>query len=191
MALIPPFNGSGLLPPYTGPRPSVRAGCSPYRVTLPDVAVRFGTSPERIAILEGFLMMRKDLRDLGITSGFQWLDGSFVEDIDKTRPPNDLDVVTFFRRPSQLDDDKDLDAAIQKAPNLFVPALAKKQYKCDAYQVDLKQDAAWIVAQARYWFGLFSHRRGDQQWKGMLEVDLGSVTEDDEAAKILKGKTTP
>jgi hypothetical protein len=36
----------------------------------------------------------------------------------------------------------------------------------------------------RYWFGLFSHRRATQQWKGMLELPLGSLAEDHEVANL-------
>jgi hypothetical protein len=41
-----------------------------------------------------------------------------------------------------------------------------------------------IVAQARYWYGLFSHRRVTGEWKGMLEVPL-QVTTADAAAEAL------
>ena len=37
---------------------------------------------------------------IGIGSGFQWLDGSFLENVEMTekRDPGDLDLVTFFRQ---------------------------------------------------------------------------------------------
>jgi hypothetical protein len=51
------------------------------------------------------------------------------------------------------------------------PAQVKAAFKCDAYFVDLSTEPASVVDQARYWFGLFSHRR-EGQWKGMLQVSL-------------------
>jgi hypothetical protein len=62
---------------------------------------RFSSSPERIAILHSLLQFREELYKSGITSGFQWLDGSFMENIEtlESRPPNDMDVVTFYHLP--------------------------------------------------------------------------------------------
>ena len=59
----------------------------------------------------------------------------------------------------------------------------KSAFNCDAYFVDLNLIPTSVVSQARYWFGLFSHRRGGL-WKGMLEVAL-AVSADDVAAALL------
>jgi hypothetical protein len=37
----------------------------------------------------------------------------------------------------------------------------------------------------RYWFGLFSHRRSDGIWKGMLQVRLEDVADDAAAIAAL------
>ena len=55
---------------------------SPYEVSVIDLVERFATSPERIEILEGYLNYRKALHDLGLLEGFQWLDGSFCENVE-------------------------------------------------------------------------------------------------------------
>jgi len=39
-----------------------------------------------------------------------------------------------------------------------------------------------LIQDVRYWYGLFSHRRGDQVWKGMLQLALQS---DDEMAQAI------
>ena len=58
--------------------------------------------------------------------------------------------------------------------------------------VDLSVPAPlYHVDQTRYWFGLFSHRRATQQWKGMLELPLGSLAEDHEAANLLRSHDDP
>jgi hypothetical protein len=39
---------------------------------------------------------------VGIVEGFQWIDGSFIEDAEKSRgrPPADIDIITFGGRPA-------------------------------------------------------------------------------------------
>ena len=38
------------------------------------------------------------MNSLGLVNGFQWLDGSFLEDVEirEQRSPNDLDLVTIY-----------------------------------------------------------------------------------------------
>ncbi len=52
---------------------------SPYNATLHDFVLHFATSRERCKILRGFLNYRALLHSAGITKGFQWLDGSLIE----------------------------------------------------------------------------------------------------------------
>ena len=133
---------------------------------------RFATSPERIEILMGLIGYREKLRSLGLQDGFQWIDGSFVEQVELTRsrPPADVDVVTFARRPA-ITDEEWVNLA-QANVQLFDQTAVKTQFKCDAYFVDLGINPALIVSDTRYWFGLFSHQRDTSLWKGMLAVPL-------------------
>jgi hypothetical protein len=166
---------------------------SPFRVSLLDFVDHFSASPERRAILRGFLAFRGELRSFGLQRGFQWLDGSFVENIDRVRPPNDVDVVTFSHRPpSMTNDHVAFRTAVQARPGLFRPQLTKASFSCDAYFVDLDSpDASWLVSQTRYWFGLFSHTRNTLQWKGLVEVPFGQLDDDSIATKILDAKDKP
>jgi hypothetical protein len=96
-ALLPAFTSQGVLPPYVG-LPADTNGRSPYRVSLLDFAQRFATSTPRIEILKGFLVHRARLLAAGII-GFQWLDGSFVENIEaEGRVPSALEAVINFPR---------------------------------------------------------------------------------------------
>jgi hypothetical protein len=109
---IPPFSIDGVLPPYvgtTGPGGSAQ-DMTPYAVTTIEVASTLGTSDKRKMILRQWLQHRAALRRLGFQRGFQWLDGSFVENKD----PNDLDVVTFVFRPTTVASAADL-AALMRA----------------------------------------------------------------------------
>ena len=61
----------------------------------------------------------------------------------------------------------------------------KPIFKCDVQFVDLDTQSENVVNLTRFWFGLFSHRRGGL-WKGLLQVPL-AVTQDDADASIMVG----
>jgi hypothetical protein len=179
--MIPSMNASSVLPPYIGDEPGERALMSPYDVSMLEVVQRFGTSLERVAILRGLLSYRQAMLAVGVVDGHQWLDGSFVEDVEaiRNRPPSDIDIITFSRVPG--DNVAKRQTAIAN-PGLFMPGRAKKDYKCDAYFVDLDKKPEFLVDDTRYWFGLFSHQRETSLWKGMLKVAMQS---DDAAASAM------
>ncbi|WP_052200929.1 hypothetical protein [Terriglobus sp. TAA 43] len=184
---IPPFTSSGVLPPYIGGNPTIPANMSPYRVTLLEVVQRFSHSSERRTILAGFLAHRAHLIGIGIT-GVQWLDGSFLEDIENTeeRSPGDIDVVSFIVRPPAYQADNDAwNTFWMGHSTAFDPEQAKVSYQTDAYFVDVMWGPAYVIKQTAYWFGLFSHKRSTGLWKGMLEVVLDSQQDDAAASQLL------
>lgn len=169
---IPDWNSQGFLPPISAER-------SPYLVSLTDIVLRFGNSPERQSILTGFMEFRFALQDAGLTQGFQWVDGSFLEDIEmiEKRAPRDLDVVTFFHTPNN----QTQRSLLQAFPRLFNPAHTKVDYKVDAYFVQLNAGTPEpLVSRSTYWYSLWSHRR-NEQWKGYLKIDLSPM--EDQVAK--------
>lgn len=177
--MIPEHNQSGVLPPFLpGSAPSNLGSMAPYKVSLLQVAQRFAVNEDRIKILEGFVGYRSALREVGFYSGFQWIDGSFVEkpELIYGRPPRDIDIITFSPRPEQFHDPKKWQDFMQTRLDLFDPEAIKKKYFCDAYFVDLLTHPLFLVNQTAYWFGLFSHQRETFLWKGMLEVPM---TEED------------
>lgn len=182
MGIIPANTISGVLPPFVGETSADKANVSPYEVEISDVILRYATSPERIEILTGLLEYRKALAEIGIAEGFQWLDGSFVEDVEmiRSRPPGDIDLVTFAHRPIQ-----DLGTwmdVVDANVHLFDPEQTKETFHCDAYFVDLSLKPELLVSDTAYWFNLFSHQRGAAAtWKGMIRVNLAS---DDHSAQV-------
>lgn len=181
--MIPSWNNSGLLPPIRQNKPGHDSDRSPYLVELHQVVERFAVTMDRIAILKGLFNYRKDLHELGIEQGFQWLDGSFMEQVEslESRPPNDIDVVTFFRLPGGMDQ-KTLAA---QHGDLFDPEQTKAKYKVDAYPCILGEPTAGHhVKQIAYWYSMWSHRRNGI-WKGFLQVEL-SPQEDPPAYKALE-----
>lgn len=72
-----------------------------------------------------------------------------------------------------------VEALPQMHPDLFDLDRAKAHYGCDAYLLRLDGSTGRLVRRAAYYFGLFSHRRSDNVWKGLLAMPLQS---DDVAA---------
>ena len=180
--MIPEFNHSHVLPPFLGDSVSY-ADASPYNVGALEVIERFASTPERRAILRGLLEMRDDLRQLGFTQGFQWLDGSFVENIEtqEGRAPRDLDVVYFVHGPCGLSATQTQEMMTAN-PDLFVKERCRKRYRCDPMILNLGRKPERLVQDVRYWYGLFSHRR-DNVWKGFLQLPM--VSDDTAAIQLL------
>ena len=179
--MIPPFNDSGFLPPYTGENSTIATLASPYRATMLELVTQFATSPERRVILRGLLGYRAGLRAIGIADGYQWLDGSFCSDIERleTRAPRDIDVVTYACRPAHAKSSAELGLLANANLPLFVTQLTKATYHVDAYFIDLEMKPHRLVERASYWHGVFGHQRVTSLWKGMVRVELSC---DDAAA---------
>jgi hypothetical protein len=180
--MIPLWNLSGVLPPFVGSG-SAAVG-SPYWATTEELALRFAQSPARRILFQGFLRYRRALVSVGIRDAFQWVNGSFVENVERmeNRNPGDIDLVTFGHLPVDPRDRAARHAFAMAHPDLFEPLRSKSQYSCDAYFVDLSLPAKTLVSRSNYWLGLYSHRRTTYLWKGLVAVDLAS---DDSAAWTL------
>ena len=166
---MPPLNHEGLLPPFLGD-PSQKLGLSPYQTSVVDLIARFGVSKRRLEILHGFIMFRRRLFQVGLKTGFQWVNGSFVQLLD--REPNDIDVVTIIH--SSLSR-HNFSSVVAYNTSLFRSDLTKKYYETDAYFVDAAvHDYYRFSRTIAYWFGLFSHTRDGSIWKGFVEIPLPS-----------------
>jgi hypothetical protein len=193
LVTIPAWNPEGLLPPVDAAAPT-SANRAPYAVSLADFALRFSTSSNRIEILAGFLNYRAALHAAGLTDGFQWVNGSFMENVEvcprRKRSPNDVDVVTFFRLPSGT-----TQAAVAASfPELFPRAQnehdgLEARFKVDAYLVSLGGRGEQLVDRTAYWYGVWGHQRETLKWKGFLQLDLAPT--EDAAARALVATTDP
>lgn len=169
--IIPDWSIHGTLPPIRPGTDAVSMDRSPYPALPLDFCLRFGKTPERRRILRGLIELRAELRAVGLANGFQWVDGSFAEDCEgaRGRPPADVDVVTFVplgNRTRQLQ-------LIGSHRFLFSPQEAKSRFLVDHYLV--ATDQPFDATQARrvaYWYSMWSHRRGDEHWKGFVELSL-------------------
>ena len=165
--MFPSFNHSGVIPPFRV-GPTTRDG-SPYLTDLVTVIARLGATPERRLLINGLLDYRQALRSVGVTSGFQLIDGSFTENCEvvKGRSPGDIDLVTYAYLPVAPAEVGDF---LQGNLILFDPKLAKANFHCDAFFIDMAKTAELVVDDTMYWHGLFSHQRDTFMWKGMLRI---------------------
>lgn len=181
--MIPQWTVDGVLPPINQIDP-LSPNRSPYETDLVSLVDRFATSRERCAILHGYLEHRKALHKIGLIDGFQWLDGSFIEYIEviESRPPGDIDVVTFLRITDEFFDK--LTPGEQQV--LTDHAWIKQQFKVDFYPQSLHEDPEVLVSMSSYWYSMWSHRR-TMQWKGFLKIDL-APHDDCEASDLLAAR---
>ena len=182
---IPSWNARGVIPPVNM-LVATSAERSPYKVSLLEVIQEFGTTPERRCILDGFLRYRAALHAVGMMSGFQWLDGSFFENIEliEARPPSDMDVVSFFMlAPGQTQL-----TMLTMNPTLFPTdevghKAVKVAYMVDGFMQGLQAAPHRLVSSATYWYSMWSHRR-DLSWKGYVEVDMSPEHDGDAIAAL-------
>lgn len=179
ISTFPAWNNQGIIPPIPAdPKLATALPRSPYVVSLAEVVHRFSTTSTRIAILRGFLEYRSALHSAGVTRGFQWLDGSFLENKEGMigQDPGDIDVATFFYLPPNVTQME----LFARDTLVFGPdRVARKQrFKVDAFLIPLEapteipvEDLVW---NAHYWSGVFSHSRRQFLWKGFLQVDISS-----------------
>ena len=148
---------------------------APYAAPLAEIIDRFATTLQRADLIEKFLGYRAALHQAGITEGFQWINGSFVENIEESprkRSPDDIDVVTFYFRD---------ESASPNYEDLFNPRITKQNFNVDAYGIELDQPLDVATATTiGHLHSLWSHRRFNNVWKGFIQTDL-DPTEDDPA----------
>ena len=181
---IPDFDHNYVLPPHIG-NPANINDVSPYPISTLEFVQKFSTSKTRIDILHKFLDFRTQTRNAGLINGFQWLDGSFVENIEisEGRNPRDLDLITIFWGY----DPNFLKNFHSNFSSFFDPNLAKTIYNLDHYNINLNNiitNPEFVTEYIRYWVQLFSHNRRNV-WKGMLKIQLNTPQDDTHALNYL------
>lgn len=171
-----------MIPPHLG-NPTKLEHLSPYKCSTFELCQKLGTSKERVTILRGLLEFRQKMTNFGIIHGFQWLDGSFTEDIEKSekRSPNDLDLVTFFGGLT-IENQEQIKADFVEFSN---PIAAKDNYKLDHYPIDYSYNPYVTVELTRYWIQLFTHNRLGT-WKGILRLEINTADIDKLALEYLE-----
>lgn len=180
---IPAWDSRGVLPPVRPGEEGASSERSPYKCSLESLIDRFGVTDHRLGLLNKLLDYREALHNAGLIEGFQWINGSFVQDIERqdSRPPNDIDIVTHFYLPPG-ETQKTL---VQKNFAIIDNACVKQKYGVDVYFNPLGAVAnESFVRRVSYWYSMWSHRREDNVWKGFVEINL-SPYEDGNARALL------
>lgn len=181
---VPSFNSNGILPPVAGANPTDLER-SPYIVTMPEMVQAFGTTPTRRVLLRNLIAYRQLILEGGYTSGLQFLDGSFVEDVEKhsRREPRDIDVFSLLHVPTQYAQNPQSwqtsgyqfwAEEIQNQPK------NKNRFKLDTYAALVEEfHLLGLLKNVMYWYSLFSHQRDTFAWKGFVAVVLDPAQDAD------------
>ena len=176
---LPSFDLRGLLPPFVGVD-ATTSDRSPYWATMPEMVTSFGTTPHRRQLLRNLIAYRALLAQEGYVHGIQFIDGSFVENVEAlaNRNPGDIDLFSVLSAPTRYL----ADAAAWQATGLpfwqtevVNRDLNKRRFNLDTYAVLLEERQAQpmnLVSDIIYWYGLFSHQRDTFAWKGFAGLAL-------------------
>lgn len=174
---LPSFNSNGILPPVAGSNPT-DVERSPYIVNMSELVQIFGTTPTRRQLLKNLIVYRQLISSGGYTAGLQFIDGSFVEDVEthSQRDPQDIDVFSLLHVPARYMQDQPAwqhggfqfwAEEIQNQPR------NKKRFQLDTYAALVEEfELLGLLQNVMYWYGLFSHQRDTFAWKGFVVVVL-------------------
>jgi hypothetical protein len=188
MSPVPGFDARGLLPPYIGPDETA-VDRSPYGAAMTEIVVRLAATSHRRNLLKGLLDYRQLLNGLGYTAGLQFIDGSFVEDVEtrEARDPKDIDVFSFLERPLRYRNDPAIWATVgfsEWSNEIVNRPHNMSRFNLDTYAVAVDQVSGLdVILATTYWSSLFAHKRITHDWKGFLRVPLNFA--DDVAARAL------
>lgn len=179
-----------MLPPVAGASPTDQDR-SPYVISMQELVQGFGTTPRRKSLLRNLIAYRTILAGGGYQSGLQFIDGSFVEDVEaRGKEPGDIDVFSLLNVPSQYVQNPPLwqqggfqfwAEEVQNQPK------NKARFELDTYAI-LVEDfpLLGLLKNVMYWHSLFSHQRDTFAWKGFVALVLDPVQ--DAAALTMLGE---
>lgn len=177
---LPPFDLRGLLPPFKGGDP-VTADRSPYFCDMSELCATLGTSDHRKQLLRNLIAYRALLATDDYADGLQFVDGSFVENIEQieSRNPTDIDVFSILSPPAKYVGNLAAWNAVGVTfwqTEIIDQAKNKARFSLDCYAMmfDASRPAA-LLKQLLYWYSLFSHRRANHDWKGFVAVPLDAA----------------
>ena len=159
---------------------------------MTELVQALGTTPHRRQLLTNLLAYRALMYGHGYIAGIQFLDGSFVEDVERhsDREPEDIDIFSllsvplrYLQNPASWNPDgyRFWAEEIQNQP------LNKARFSLDTYAV-LIEDMPFVhlVKDVMYWYSLFSHQKLTFSWKGFVAVAMDQQ-QDADAQLVLGG----
>ena len=146
---IPPFDTRGLLPPFIGSDPTTSTR-SPYVCTMAELAATLGTTSHRRRLLSGLLSYRALIMTLGYSEGLQFINGSFVENVElrEGRDPGDIDVFSFLVLPFHYHTGMPLwlQTGLPEWTSEFADRNKNKiRFGIDAYAIALGPQTDWVT----------------------------------------------
>jgi hypothetical protein len=182
---LPAFDARGLLPPVNS-SDGTNENRSPYFCSMMELCFAFGTSAHRRGLLRNLIGYRALIASDDFVEGLQFVNGSFVENIEATegRNPNDIDVFSLLMPPAKYVNSP---ALWQQTGSAFWQneiadnPKNKNRFSLDVYglMVDVG-NLGLFLQRSLYWSSLFSHKRSNHDWKGFVAVPLNAA--DDQAA---------
>jgi hypothetical protein len=188
---VPAFNTQGLLPPVVGDD-AANSNRSPYYISMVECAQHFGTTDHRRNLLRHLIAYRTLIAADGYVSGIQFLDGSFVENVEQhsNRPPNDIDVFSLLHVPQKYHGNEQHWVDVGGpywAQEIANQELNKQRFSLDTYALLVEElPLGGLLQNVMYWQSLFSHQRDTFAWKGFVAILL-DPNQDAEALGLLGG----
>jgi hypothetical protein len=182
---LPPFDMRGLLPPFNGGNPT-EFDRSPYFCSMTELCLALGTTDHRKGLLRNLISYRALIASDEFIEGVQFINGSFVENIEinEGRNPSDIDVFSILVPPAKYVNAPALWQSTGSAfwqNEIIDNTKNKSRFSVDCYALMLNiRDLGNFLRQSLYWYSLFSHKRSNYEWKGFAAVPLNVV--DDQAA---------
>lgn len=146
---------------------------------MSDLAARFGTTSRRRQLMRNLIAYRGLLTSEGYVNGIQFVDGSFVENLEAvSREPNDIDVFSLLSLPGKYASDP---VAWQTfgfpfwRTEITDANRNKARFSIDTYGVlyeEIQAQPMALIGSIIYWYGLFSHQRDTLAWKGFAGIPL-------------------
>ncbi|MBK8159689.1 MAG: hypothetical protein IPK59_13285 [Rhodospirillaceae bacterium] len=157
-----------------------------------EFADAFGTTPHRRSLIRNLVQYRTLLATDGYLHGIQFVDGSFVENVEtnRGRPPGDIDVLSLLEAPAKYHpSNADWDSNWQNTGEAFWKSevvnrpVNKARFLLDTYaMIVTEMPLEGFLDNVIYWYSLFSHQRDTFAWKGFVRIALNT----DEDAEVLE-----
>lgn len=144
-----------------------------------ELVARFRTNDPRKALLRGLIAYRQHILSDGYDQGFQFINGSFVEDVEaiRGRPPGDIDVMSFLVRPQKYVGDQSAWETVGKQfwlTEVRGRAANRARFSLDTFAA-LLDEANY--RNFTYWHGLFSEQKRTFAPKGYIVINLDPVAD--------------
>ncbi len=189
---LPPFDIRGLLPPVNGSNPT-HPDRSPYFCTMTELCSALGTSDHRKELLRNLIGYRALIGSDDFVAGIQFINGSFVENIEaiEGRQPKDIDVFSILMPPAKYVNKPVLwqtTGSVFWQNEIADNPKNKARFSLDVYGliVDVS-NLGNFLQQSLYWYSLFSHKRTNHDWKGFAAVPLNAADDQTALAAIAGG----